>query len=122
MTTSTKARRAELVEALEAVAGGVLVTDDPRQAIPPCILVHPVPSRTYTEELEGAVVSLSWQVIALAPGGSFDAASSDLLDELQAIVEDGLETVTRLVSARVASFTTRTEQPPSLAIITTTED
>jgi len=119
-------RRLQLVTALSGHVAGVgaevLVTDDPRQAIAPCILLHPVPARTYTALDDGLVVTLSWQVIALAPGGQFDAATADVLDGLQELVEDALEGVTRILSARVASFTTRTEQPPQLAIITILED
>lgn len=124
MNTST--RRDELVAAIkaqaDAVESTVVVTGDPRQAIAPCILVHPVPARTYTEAVDGLVVTLSWQVIAMAPGGQFDAPAADLLDALQTIVEDALENETRILSARVASFTVRSDQPAQLAIITTTED
>jgi hypothetical protein len=119
---NTADRRAELVAALVAGAGDTLVTDDPRYAIAPCILVHPVPARTYTQAVDGLLVTLTWQVIALAPGGQFDATAARILDDLQEIVEDSLEDVTRILSARVASFAVRSDQHPQLAIITTTED
>lgn len=108
--------------AADAAGSDVLVTGDPRQATAPCILVHPVPSRAYTQALDGLVVSLTWQVVVIVPGGQFDAVSADKIDELQTIVEDGLEDVTRIVSSRVAAYTVRTDQPSQLALITTTED
>ena len=119
----TADRRAELLTALKDQAGAsVLVTDDPRQAVAPCILLHPVPSRTYLGTLDDDLVAtLSWTVVAMITGVP-DAAAADKLDDLQEIVEDALAPQGRLLTARAAAYTVRAEMPANFAIVTTLED
>lgn len=126
MTSSTRDRRTELVDAIAAQAhtDGVtaVVTADPRHAVAPAILVHPVPSVDYLTTGGGTLPTRVWQIVALAPGGAWDLAGVELIEQLQDTIEAALDPLGRLLTARPAAYTTRAEQPAQLALIITLED
>jgi len=115
-------RRAELLEALKDQAGeGLLVTDDPRQAVAPCILLHPVPTRNYVPVGDGVVFSPVWTIVAMISGIP-DAAAADVLNDMQEVVEDALEPMGKLMTARPAAYSTRADMPANFSLVTTLED
>lgn len=63
---------------------GVFATVDVRLIKPPCVLVEPVPTRTYDPALcddDGAAFTLTWRVVCLA-GRPGDLAAARDLDRL----------------------------------------
>jgi hypothetical protein len=72
------ARARELVEAL--TAAGIRATADIRTAVPPCVLVEPLPRLNYAATMCGEPAAV-WTIVALAPApGTLTAA--DVLDTL----------------------------------------
>lgn len=80
--------RAEQLAALLTDAG-IRATADLRSAVPPCVLVEPLPRLTFNQTLGGAPAAV-WQIIALAPApGTLTAAKT--LDALAADVATVLD-------------------------------
>lgn len=77
----TDAARA-IVEAL--VSNGIRATADIRSAVPPCVLVEPLPRLTFNLTLCGDFLAV-WTIVALAPAPG-TLAQADVLDTLVAQV------------------------------------
>lgn len=79
----------QLVEDLRTA--GLRATCDPRSAVPPCVLVVPVPDRSY-DVLAGFTAAWTVAVIGAGPGDLTDARKlGELVDEVAALVD--VETV-----------------------------
>lgn len=99
---SSTERAAELVAVLNA--GGMVATSDPRSATPPCVLVVPLPGRTYDL---GCGYSARWELWALAPGpGNADAAKA--LDGMA----DRLAELLPVERADLSSYALSPDNPP----------
>lgn len=115
-------RAQEIAAALRVAAGPgveeIRATVDVRNAVPPCILVVPVPYRTYNVggTLTGGF-EVRWTLVAIASGqGDYDAAR--VLEELV----DHVATVVDVDTAEPGSYQTPGAEAPSPAyIITVTE-
>ena len=80
--TALVERAEELAAAIRTATGAPRATTEIRNAVPPCVLVVPVPSRRY---LEGATLGgefeVVWTLHALATGTG-DRRSAEQLEEL----------------------------------------
>lgn len=66
------------------------VTMDIRNAIPPCVLVIPVPTRDYNEGSMCGGYTAEWTIVCLAPGpGDLSDAKAleDMVDAVAAVVD-----------------------------------
>jgi hypothetical protein len=93
-------------------AAGVKATDNVRNAVPPCVLVVPVPKRTYDVLCGG--YSAEWTLVALGsgPGDLTDAKTlEDMVDLIAATVP--------ITTAEPASYLLPNRQDPAPAYVCT---
>lgn len=90
-------------------------TADIRGAVPPCVLVVPVPTRDYST---GCGFLVEWRLVALAAGSVGDLEAARVLEALV----DVTATVVDVERAEAASYRLPTSEATSPAyLITTTE-
>lgn len=93
-------------------AAHLSATSDSRSAVPPCVLVVPVPRREYDVLCGG--YSSTWTIACLAPGPG-DRADAEILEALA----DAVAELVPVQTAEPASYLLSTDRPAYPAILLT---
>lgn len=93
-------------------AGNVKVTTDIRNAIPPIVLVVPVPKRDYNEGSFCGGYTAEWTLVCLA-GGIGDLTDAKALEDMV----DGVAAIVDIATAEPASYRVPNRANPAPAYV-----